>query len=222
MMQKPKILLSGTNTPDPYVAAVEIAGGIPDYQYCPAYREEYDGLLLTGGADLEPERYGQAVNGSVAMDAARDEAEWKLVDAFLQAGKPIFGICRGCQLLNVYFGGSLHQDIETKARHRIDPKVPYPVHGVVAEDPLLEGLYGKEFSVNSCHHQAVDKLGAGLRITAHCPEDGVVEAFVHESLPVLAVQWHPEKLSGSWLREDAVNGIGLFEYFIRLCQEKMQ
>ena len=219
-MEKPKILLSGTNTPDPYVAAVEKAGGIPDYQYCPVYSDVYDGLLLTGGADIHPSRYGQTVNGSVAMDEARDEAEWKLIDAFLQAGKPVFGICRGCQVLNVYFGGSLHQDIETKARHRLDPKQPYLVHSVAVNDPVLEAQYGKVFVVNSCHHQAVDRLGQGLRITAVCPDDGVVEAFTHESLPVFAVQWHPEKLTGSYLRPDAVDGSSIFDHFIGLCKER--
>lgn len=219
-MEKPKILLSGTNTPDPYVAAVEKAGGIPDYQYCPVYSDIYDGLLLTGGADIHPSRYGQPVNGSVAMDEARDEAEWKLIDAFLQAGKPVFGICRGCQVLNVYFGGSLHQDIETKARHRLDPKQPYLIHSVAVSDPVLEAQYGKVFVVNSCHHQAVDRLGQGLRITAVCPDDGVVEAFTHESLPVFAVQWHPEKLTGSYLRPEASDGAPLFDHFIRLCKER--
>ena len=219
-MEKPKILLSGTNTPDPYVAAVEKAGGIPDYQYCPVYSDVYDGLLLTGGADIHPSRYGQPVNGSVAMDEARDEAEWKLIDAFLQAGKPVFGICRGCQVLNVYFGGSLHQDIETKARHRLDPKQPYLIHSVAVSDPVLEAQYGKVFVVNSCHHQAVDRLGQGLRITAVCPDDGVVEAFTHESLPVFAVQWHPEKLTGSYLRPDAVDGSSIFDHFIGLCKER--
>jgi len=220
-MRKPRILLSGSNTPDPYVAAVENAGGIADYRYCPVYSGEYDGLLLTGGVDIEPGRYGQSVNGSVAMDAARDEAEWKLIDAFLQAGKPIFGICRGSQLLNVYFGGTLHQDIETKARHRLDPKLPYLVHSVVTDDPLLEKMYGREFTVNSNHHQAVDKLGKGLRVTAVCPEDGVVEAFAHERLQVLAVQWHPEKLTGSFLRPDAMDGSPLFDWFVGLCGGEM-
>ena len=219
-MQTPKILLSGKGKSEPYTEAVELAGGIADFQYCPVYREEYDGLLLCGGADIEPDRYGQPVNGSVAMDADRDEAEWRLIDAFLQAGKPIFGICRGCQVLNVYFGGTLHQDIETKARHRLDPNLPYLVHRVVVDDPLMESLYGREFVVNSCHHQAVDRLGNDLRQTAFCPEDGVVEAFTHEKLPVFAVQWHPEKLSGNWLRADAVNGIGLFDYFIGLCKKE--
>ena len=220
-MKAPKILLSAKNSMEVYVEAVELAGGIAVAEYCPVYAEEYDGLILCGGVDIQPERYGQPVNGSVNMDEARDEAEWKLIDAFLQAGKPIFGICRGCQVLNVYFGGTLHQDIPTKAQHRLDPKLPYLIHNVVASDPLLEGLYGAEFVINSCHHQAVDKLGKGLRITARCPEDDVVEAFTHESLPVFAVQWHPEKLSGNWLRQDAVNGIGLFEHFIRLCREGM-
>ena len=93
---------------------------------------------------------------------------------------------------------------------------------MLADDPLLTELYGdKPFFVNSSHHQAVDQLGEGLNVTARCPEDGVVEAFNHESLPVFGVQWHPEKLSGSWLRPDAVDGIGLFRYFIRMCREKM-
>lgn len=219
-MQAPKILLSGTNTPEAYVDAVEQSGGIPDYRYCPVYSDEYDGLILTGGADIEPSRYGQPVNGSVAMDAVRDEAEWKLIDAFLQAGKPIFGICRGCQVLNVYFGGTLYQDIETKARHRLDPKLPYPVHRVVTDDGLLQSLYGYEFTVNTCHHQAVDRLGMHLRQTAFCPDDNVVEAFAHESLPVFAVQWHPEKLTAGYLRPDAVDGKPLFDYFIRLCKER--
>lgn len=219
-MQTPKILLSGKNSREPYIDAVEKAGGLPDFQYCPQYRAEYDGLILCGGADIEPSRYGQPVDGSVAMDAERDEAEWKLIDAFLQAGKPIFGICRGCQVLNVYFGGSLHQDIETKARHRLDPNLPYLLHSVVADDPLLESCYGKAFTVNSCHHQAVDRLGNGLRLTATCPDDGVVEAFTHESLPVFAVQWHPEKLTGSYLQPNATDGILLFSHFIRLCKER--
>ena len=221
-MEKPKILLSAKGSKEVYMEAVELAGGVPVAVYCPAYSDEYDGLILCGGADVEPHHYGQPVNGSVAMEPERDAAEFRLIEAFLQAGKPVFGICRGCQILNVWFGGTLHQDIPTKARHRLDPQQPYLLHTVMADDPLLEGLYGREFVVNSCHHQAVDQLGKELRVTARCPEDQVVEAFTHESLPVFAVQWHPEKLSGSWLREGATDGIGLFEYFIRLCQEKMQ
>ena len=220
-MKAPKILLSAKGSKEVYVEAVELAGGIPVAEYCPTYAEEYDGLILCGGADVEPHHYGQPVAGSINMEPERDAAEFQLIEAFIQAGKPIFGICRGCQILNIYFGGTLHQDIPTKAQHRLDPKLPYLVHSVVANDPLLEGLYGREFVINSCHHQAVDKLGEGLRITARCPEDQVVEGFTHETLPVFAVQWHPEKLSGSWLRQDAVNGIGLFEHFIRLCREGM-
>ena len=219
-MQAPKILLSGKASQEPYIDAVKQAGGVPDFQYCQQYRGEYDGLILCGGADIEPSRYGQVVNGSVGIDAARDEAEWKLIDAFLQAGKPVFGICRGCQVLNVYFGGSLHQDIETKARHRLDPKLPYLIHSVESADPWLVAMYGKSFEVNSCHHQAVDRLGDGLRLIATCPDDGIVEAFTHESLPVFAVQWHPEKLTGSYLRPDAVDGSPIFDYFIDLCKER--
>lgn len=219
-MKAPKILLSGTKNLHIYADAVEKAGGIPDARYCPAYSDEYDGLILCGGADVEPGRYGQPVNGSVAMDADRDEAEWKLTAAFLQAGKPIFGICRGCQFLNIYFGGTLHQDIPERPRHRLDPSLPYLIHRATTEEPLLEGMYGKEFAVNSCHHQAIDRLGEGLRITAICPDDGIVEAIAHETLPVFAVQWHPEKLTGSYLQPDAVDGKPIFDYFISLCRER--
>lgn len=221
-MKKPKILLSGKPSMEAYIEAVDNAGGIPTAEYCPTFGEEYDGLLLCGGVDVAPDRYGQPVNGSGTPDLERDAAEFRLIEAFLQAEKPIFGICRGCQILNIYFGGTLHQDLPTKDRHRILKAVVPPVHLVVADDPLLTGLYGTDaFSVNSSHHQAVDTLGKGLRITARCPEDAVVEGFAHESLPVFAVQWHPEKLSGSWQRPDAVDGIGLFEHFIGLCRERM-
>lgn len=222
-MPVPKILLSTNDRKEAYVAAVEQAGGNPEGGYCPEYREEYDGLILCGGVDVDPVRYGQEKNGTGTIDAARDAAEFQLIEAFLQAGKPIFGICRGCQILNIYFGGTLHQDIPTKASHRLLGAEVIPVHPVVTDDPLLTKLYGSEpFSVNSSHHQAVDQPGEGFRITAYCPEDGVAEGIVHERLPVFGVQWHPEKLSGKWRREDAVDGIGLFEYFVALCKEKMQ
>ena len=217
-MEAPKILLSGTKNLHIYADAVEKAGGIPDARYCPVYSDEYDGLILCGGCDVEPGRYGQPMNGSVDPDPIRDEAEWKLIDAFLQAGKPIFGICRGSQLLNVYFGGTLHQDIPERPRHRLDPSLPYLIHRAAAQDPLLEEMYGKEFAVNSCHHQAVDRLGEGLRITASCPDDGIVEAFTHERLPVFAVQWHPEKLCGEYAQPDGSDGSLIFDYFIELCR----
>ena len=75
-------------------------------------------------------------------------------------------------------------------------------------------------AVNSCHHQAIDRVGEGLRITAICPDDGIVEAIAHETLPVFAVQWHPEKLCGDYARPDGSDGSLIFDYFIKLCREE--
>lgn len=153
------------------------------------------------------------------MDPARDAAEYALIDAFLQADKPIFGICRGHQLLNVYFGGSLIQHIPTAEDHVIHDRVD-SVHGVCAEpDSILAGLYGREFPVNSAHHQAVDRVGKGLFVTASAL-DGTVEALEHESLPVMSVQWHPERISCEKRRADASNGEILITHFIDFCRSR--
>jgi putative glutamine amidotransferase len=180
-----------------------------------------DGLLLSGGEDVDPFYYGHTPTekcGEIAKE--RDHAELKMLEAFLATGKPVFGICRGVQLMNVHFGGTLHQVIPERPRHRLDPSLRYLIHRAATEEPLLEGMYGKEFAVNSCHHQAIDRLGKGLRITAICPDDGIVEAIAHETLPVFAVQWHPEKLTGSYLRPEASDGAPLFDHFVRLCKER--
>ena len=102
-MKIPAILLSGKPSMEAYVEAIGNAGGIPTAEYCRTYGEEYDGLLLCGGVDVAPARYGQPVNGSGTPDVERDAAEFVLIEAFLQAGKPVFGICRGCQLINVWY-----------------------------------------------------------------------------------------------------------------------
>ena len=212
-MEAPKILLSGTKNLHIYADAVEKAGGIPDARYCPVYSDEYDGLILCGGADVEPGRYGQPMNGSVDPDPIRDEAEWKLVDAFLQAGKPIFGICRGSQLLNVYFGGTLRQDIPERPRHRLDPSLPYLIHRAAAQDPLLEEMYGKEFAVNSCHHQGIEHLAPRMEPMAVAP-DGLIEAaFVPGQRFACAVQWHPEFFPV----DDPVSGM-IFRAFVEACR----
>jgi len=133
----------------------------------------------------------------------------------------VMGICRGFQLLNVAFGGSLVQDLPNASFHRSEALYGL-THTVTAlRDSIHYRYYGEEFSVNSCHHQGVLRLGKSLRATAFSP-DGLVEAVEHESLPVFGVQWHPERLCGEYLRPDAVDGAPLFRYFIRLCQLKKQ
>lgn len=164
---------------------------------------QLDGLVLQGGADLCPESYGEPYLNRDRWpgDRHRDEYELRLVDYFFTNRKPILGICRGFQLLNTYFGGTLHQDIasevNTQLEHRnpvIYDRVHHPVK--LTESGWLCGLYGRErLVVNSVHHQAVKKLGKGLVVEAVSEPDGIIEAFTYSAHPeqfVAGVQWHPE------------------------------
>ncbi len=221
-MNKPKILLSqGMPTPVShyhlYVDAIEKSGGIAELRLYPeAEPEKYDGLLLCGGMDIHPSRYGEEVNGSVNMEVARDESEFALAKAFIEAGKPVFGICRGFQLLNIYFGGSLIQHIDTAADHRATEGEA--VHPVTAENGFFADTYGKEFPVNSYHHQAVNRLGEGLKVTLRA-KDGIIEGFDHESLPIFGVQFHPERMCYSWDKPETVTSVPMFERFLDMCKK---
>ena len=217
-MSAPRIQISGSPSPlTNYCSAVEQLGGIAVAGYAPQPDLSCDGLLLCGGGDIDPARYGQANQGSQPPDPVRDQAELELFHAFLQAGKPIFGICRGMQLINVALGGTLVQDL---------PPLVAPFHGGgeadcihpirAAESSLLHRLYGCVFPVNSSHHQAVDRLGSGLIATAW-GEAGFVEALEHPSLPIFAVQFHPERMSFTRRRADTVDGAPLFAHFFSLC-----
>lgn len=212
----PKILLSTSrDAPVNYVEAITKCGGEPITAYCPQYAKEYDALLLTGGVDVHPSLYGEPVNGSVNMDTQRDAAELALTEAFLADGKPIFGICRGQQLLNVYFGGSLYQHIGQADAHISPLAKEYPAHEAEAiPGSICHRLYGERFSINSHHHQAIKELAPSLRATMFASGGAIIEAIEHESLPVFAVQWHPEKMCFSSARSDTVDGAPLFRHFL--------
>lgn len=215
---KPKILLSANRNMQYYTDAVNLSGGDATCEYLPRVDLSFDGLILCGGNDIDPKYYGEADNGSVNIDAPRDEAEFELAKAFIEAGKPVLGICRGCQLLNVYFGGSLVGDLPNADFHT-NRSDYYVAHEASAnKGSVLESLYGENFRINSSHHQAVKKLGVGLVATAFCGE--VIEGFEHKSLPVLAVQFHPERMCYSQRREDTADGAPIFEYFIDLCKKQ--
>jgi putative glutamine amidotransferase len=192
-----------------YLRAVQGAGGIPMLlppQLDAGSRGELwrrvHGLLLTGGADLDPARFGETPHPTVYdVSAERDELELSLTGQALAAELPVFAICRGLQVLNVALGGSLVQDIPsevgTAIAHGQKEKRHEATHTVtVSGETKLCGVLGAhDLRVNSFHHQSVRKLGRGLRDVAWAP-DGVIEAV---ELPeaaglVLAVQWHPEEL----------------------------
>ena len=165
---------------------------------------EMDGFVFQGGNDLAPQSYGEEpiLEGRWMGDAYRDQYELGIMDYAVKAGKPVFGICRGLQLMNVYFGGTLYQDIATQKpaaiRHRDAALYDELLHPIAfTEGKLLGRLYGDDspLMVNTVHHQAIKDLGRDLEVLAICPEDGIVEAIGYtatEEGKVMAVQWHPE------------------------------
>ncbi|XHS77828.1 gamma-glutamyl-gamma-aminobutyrate hydrolase family protein [Burkholderiaceae bacterium UC74_6] len=165
------------------------------------YVDLLDGLVMQGGADVSPTSYGQQpLRPEWSGDPVRDRYEIELIEGFLEQGKPVFGICRGAQLLNVFFGGTLYQDIATlreDAQAHVD-RDAYDQHlHQVRFEPgsRLASIYkGAEGGlVTSIHHQAVDRLGSDLQVEATSEEDGIVEAIRSRGSGFVAgVQWHPE------------------------------
>ena len=181
---------------------------------------ECDGLLLPGGADIDPALYGREPTEKCGKpNRARDEAEPRLLEAFLDSGKPILGICRGVQIMNVYFSGTLFQDIKESQRknHSNFLKRAGNAHTVtIAEGSILRGIFETESEpVNSLHHQAIDKTGSGLTVSA-VSEDGFVEGLEYAKHPFcVAVQWHPEHMSKKSAQQRK-----LFSAFVAACKER--
>ena len=165
------------------------------------YVDALDGLVLQGGADVSPLTYGeQPLKKQWEGDRIRDTYEIDLLQEFVAAGKPVLGICRGLQLINVAFGGSLYQDIGTQQPqalvHRDAAVYDLNFHAVdVLPDTRLAALLAGAGSsrINSVHHQGVKDLAPGFVVEARCPADGMIEAIRHIGPAwVAAVQWHPE------------------------------
>ena len=173
--------------------------------------EVFDGLVLPGGGDISPFFYHRENKGSVNIDSLLDSVQFSLLQAFLAAGKPVLGICKGLQLINVAFGGTLIQNLSEDSRAIHAWNGQDRIHTTKAAPGTFPAqLYGTSFPVNSAHHQAVETVGEGLRVAQYGP-DFVVEALYHERLPVIGVQWHPERLR----REE---GGKLLAFYLRMLR----
>ncbi|WP_312335735.1 gamma-glutamyl-gamma-aminobutyrate hydrolase family protein [Sphingobacterium sp.] len=178
--------------------------------------DQMDGIILQGGSDIAPQHYGEKPIGSWRGDPYRDQYELKILDYAIKHHKPVLGICRGFQLMNVYFGGTLYQDIASQLPHAglhrsasLYDKINHPIH--IEQGTLFDRLYGHVLNplVNTVHHQAIKDLGRDLEVYARS-EDGFVEAFGYsKEVPgkVMGVQWHPEfsqTQAGKLLDEDLI------------------
>jgi putative glutamine amidotransferase len=190
-----------------YAAAIEKAGGLPlmipyraDVSLIPQYVDLLDGILFTGGDDLDPALYGEPWHPRAAhVDPDRQRFELALMTEVEKRRLPALCVCFGCQLLNVHRGGSLHQfipDLPGKGEHRkVDGVLLRHPVTLAADSQLGRAIGAPAVSVNTYHKQAVKTVGRGLRVVARS-DDGIVEGLEDPAFPLLAaVQWHPERLT---------------------------
>ncbi|WBW72556.1 class I glutamine amidotransferase family protein [Schizosaccharomyces osmophilus] len=226
-MARPAILLSVgyANHIPLYVEAIVKAGGTPIVVYPGLPKSkiptQVDGVILAGGDSVHPNRYGEEYkpNVPVTMDVVRDDLEWAIVDFAMKRHLPILGICRGCQLLNVYFGGTLHQQVAHVGYadvHRPGKDKDYLAHMVVARSGRMLSIMGsKPVFVNSIHDQGIHSVGIGLKPTVFA-EDGLCEGLESDDGNVLGVQWHPEAIL-----EKQSHAPSVFRYIVEVAKTQM-
>lgn len=210
-----------------YVDGILEAGGLPMILPLTQQKERLeqivdcvDGVLFTGGQDIQPERYGQPIGtecGEICW--RRDAMEWELLRLCRVRRKPVYGICRGIQLFNAALGGTLYQhlpeELPSEIEHHMSPPYDRAAHAVTVDaDSLLHRIVGqKKMQVNSYHHQGIRELSPVLTACAWAP-DGLIEAVEDRSQPFfLATQWHPEL----WWKTD-VNSRKIFCAFVEACR----
>lgn len=179
----------------------------------------FDGLILSGGGDPDPNLYGEDCLQELGdITPERDAFELAILEEFLKTKKPILGICRGLQLMNVFYGGTLYQDIkyvDTNIQHKQKWLADLPTHNInILENNILFEIFGKKTRINSFHHQMIKDLGRELTSIATA-NDGVVEAIQNKNYPFFyGVQWHPEMMASR-------GNLGMkkiFDKFVESCE----
>ncbi len=152
-----------------------------------------DALILPGGGDITPAFFGENNTASKNIDTELDILQFQALDYALKHSMPVLGICKGMQVINVALGGTVTQHLPTAEHHQYKNGDQYHTAEALPGS-CLHDLYGARATINSAHHQGIGKLGENLRVIQWCPLDGCVEAVMHRTLPVLGLQWHPERL----------------------------
>lgn len=177
----------------------------------------WDALILPGGGDIDP----ALLPGRPPLDphchnidSALDRQQLAILDLFIRSRKPVLGICKGMQLICLSFGCNLCQHLPTADSHRYTQHDQF--HFSRAEKgSFLEKLYGSGFTVNSAHHQGIFLQGDKIAVIQRA-DDGVIEGAVHTGLPIIGLQWHPERLCGRFVKPDTIDGSLVFQYFLSL------
>ena len=214
-----KIAIAGKrNAVKNYIRYVAAGGIEPLVTLNSREMADCDGLILPGGGDITPAFFGEKNRGSRNIDTELDVLQFQAFDLFVRSGKPVLGICKGMQVINVGLGGTVIQDLPSAELHKYQDCDQY--HSTVIEkDSWLYHLYGPEATVNSAHHQSVGRKGRGLQVVQYCPLDLCPEAIAHESLPILGVQWHPERLDP---KRTNLSGGAVLAYFVSLIVKQRQ
>lgn len=207
-----KVLIScATHEADLYQKVLRKFNIEPVLSASPENPDCFDGLLLPGGGDIAPVFYHRKNRGSTNICISEDIVQLLMFHRFMEQKKPILGICKGMQIINVALGGTLIQELPTAGSHAWHNGDRYHPT-TITKGSLLSSLYGNYVITGSAHHQAVCTLGNDLKATQHA-YDGVIEGIEHNTLPILGVQWHPERLCKKPSPTNVGNGLPIFEWF---------
>lgn len=212
-----------------YADSVILAGGVPfimpiceNENIIKKMIENVDGIIMTGGVDIHPFRFNEEPNPKIgAISKERDDFDFLLMKCAFEKNKPIFGICRGIQLINVFFGGTLIQDIayqkNTNILHSQTAPRDVATHKIkIKKNSIIYDIFGEYGEVNSFHHQAIDKLAKDFKITSTA-NDGIIESIEYKKKDafIFGVQWHPECMT-----EKDIKMQNIFSMFVDICKNR--